>query len=251
MEKIAEGNLREYKVWDRTTRWFHWINVLSVLGLIAVGTFILYNKALGISTEGKIILKTLHVLIGYVFVINLLWRIIWGFIAKNRYARIRAIVPGGRGYMKALSEYTIGFIKADAPGWLGHNPLGRLMVTALLLLLLVMGGTGLILAGTDIYYPPFGNQMKTWIAADQTKLDLIVPYGKENIDEARNKEMKDFRKPIVETHERLYFYLIALIIIHIAAAVITDIRERNYIISAMFNGRKVFGKKPLDADEQK
>jgi len=50
------ADLKEYKVWDKTTRWFHWINVLSVLGLIAVGTVILYNKKLGISVDGKILL---------------------------------------------------------------------------------------------------------------------------------------------------------------------------------------------------
>jgi Ni/Fe-hydrogenase 1 B-type cytochrome subunit len=56
--------LQEYKVWDATTRVFHWLNVLCVLGLIAVGTVILNDNALGASAEGKIILKTAHVWIG-------------------------------------------------------------------------------------------------------------------------------------------------------------------------------------------
>ena len=241
-------NLKEYRVWDRTTRWFHWINAISVFALIVVGTVILKSKALGIGTEGKILLKTIHVQIGYLFTINLAWRLLWGFMG-NRYARFKAILPGGKGYMSDLSSYTKGFIKGDAPGWLGHNPLGRLMVAALLALLIVQAGTGLIIAGTDIYYPPFGNRMKAWVAKDQTKLELIVPYGKENIDDAKMKEMKAFRKPIVETHEELYFVLIFLIALHIAAAVITDIREGNGIISAMFSGKKFFSKKPVDSEE--
>jgi len=238
-------NIKEYKVWDKSVRWFHWINFLSVLGLIGVGTVILYNKELGISTDGKIILKTVHVWLGYIFCINLVWRLVWGFIG-GRFARWRAILPGGKGYITAVSEYTKGFISGDAPGYLGHNPLGKIMIAALLLLLLIQGGTGLIIAGTDIYYPPFGNQMKVWIAEDSAKLDLIKPYSKKNVNEAKNKEMKAFRKPIVETHEELYFIIVALIIIHILAAVITDIRERNGIISAMFTGTKFFGKKPVD-----
>ena len=28
---------REYLAWDAPTRWFHWINVAAVLGLIATG----------------------------------------------------------------------------------------------------------------------------------------------------------------------------------------------------------------------
>ena len=242
------ADLKEYKVWDKTTRWFHWINVLSVLGLIGVGTVVLYNKKLGISVDGKILLKTIHVYLGYVFCLNLVWRLVWGFIG-GPYARWKAILPGGRGYIAALSEYTRGFIRGDAPGYLGHNPLGKIMVAALFLLLLIQGGTGLIIAGTDIYYPPFGNKMKSWIAEDTTKLDLIKPYSKVNVNDAKYKEMKTFRKPIVETHEELYFVLLILIAIHIAAAVITDIRERNGIISSMFTGIKVFGKKPVDDDK--
>jgi Ni/Fe-hydrogenase 1 B-type cytochrome subunit len=64
-------------VWDRTTRWFHWINVLCVLVLSAIGTAILYEDALGFSHEGIILLKTVHVYTGYVFTMNLLWRLGW------------------------------------------------------------------------------------------------------------------------------------------------------------------------------
>ena len=60
-----------YKVWDRTTRWFHWINVLCVICLAMLGLAILNEKSFGVSAEGKILLKTLHVYVGYVFAINL------------------------------------------------------------------------------------------------------------------------------------------------------------------------------------
>jgi len=79
-EHIVKKPLKEYFVWDRPVRIFHWLNVLCVLGLIAIGVTILNAKELGISTDGKILLKTWHVYFGYVFVINLIIRIIWGFI---------------------------------------------------------------------------------------------------------------------------------------------------------------------------
>lgn len=60
-----------YKVWDRTTRWFHWINVLGVLGLAVLGLAILNEKIFGASAEGKVVLKTLHTYVGYVFAANL------------------------------------------------------------------------------------------------------------------------------------------------------------------------------------
>ncbi len=245
MGHIAKADLREYQVWDRTTRWFHWINFASVLGLIALGTVILFSKELGIGDDGKVLLKTFHVLTGYVFVVNLLWRVVWGFIG-NRYARWKAVLPFGRGYMAELREYSAGFRRGDAPGWLGHNPAGKLMVAALFAVLLAMGGSGLMLAGTDIYYPPFGGSVKSWIAEDRSDLEAIRPYSKENVNESRYNEMRVLRKPFITTHETLYYVLLALIAAHIAGAVVTDVKERNGIISAMFTGRKVFGKRPVD-----
>ena len=38
------SEVKRYKVWDRTTRIFHWINALTVLLLMIVGTVILNAK---------------------------------------------------------------------------------------------------------------------------------------------------------------------------------------------------------------
>ena len=58
-------DLKAYSVWDASVRWFHWINLLCVLGLIAVGVIILNAKVLGVPSDRKILLKTVHVWIGY------------------------------------------------------------------------------------------------------------------------------------------------------------------------------------------
>ena len=64
-----EPTFREYVVWDAPTRWFHWINALAILGLIATGLVILSGGQLGLSPEGKISLKSVHVLFGYVMAV--------------------------------------------------------------------------------------------------------------------------------------------------------------------------------------
>ena len=43
------AELKSYEVWDAHTRWFHWVNVLCVLGLTAIGVAILNAKLLGIT----------------------------------------------------------------------------------------------------------------------------------------------------------------------------------------------------------
>jgi Ni/Fe-hydrogenase 1 B-type cytochrome subunit len=75
---------KEYLAWDAPTRWFHWINALAVLGLIGTGLGVLNDDALGLSAGGKILLKSIHVLFGYVMGANLLWRFIWAFYAMQR-----------------------------------------------------------------------------------------------------------------------------------------------------------------------
>jgi Ni/Fe-hydrogenase 1 B-type cytochrome subunit len=150
------GNMTSYSVWDRTTRLFHWINVVRVLGLIAIGLVILNGNALGISSEAKVDLKILHVWFGYIFALNLLWRIIWGFFG-NRYARWSAVLPGGHGYLSSLQTYIHGLRSGDVPAYKGHNPLARLILALIFMLLIAQMVTGLVLAGTDLYFPSFGH----------------------------------------------------------------------------------------------
>ena len=84
----TSGSAIRISRWDVPTRLFHWINALAVLGLIATGLEILTGNLLGLSPEGKIALKSVHVLLGYVMAANLLWRFVWAFFG-NRYARWR------------------------------------------------------------------------------------------------------------------------------------------------------------------
>jgi len=246
-KKTSPDMLKEYPVWDRTTRWFHWINALAIIGLIGVGLVIFNAKTLGVSTDGKILLKTIHVYIGYVFCLNLAWRIIWAFIG-NKYARWKAIFPGGKGFFTALREYKTGFRTGNIQYYQGHNPAAKLIITLLFVLLITQAITGLVLAGTDIYFPPFGQTMKTWIAEDVNKVEVLKPYSKENINEEKFAEMRAFRKPFIITHVYVFYILLIFIVLHIGAIVITEIRERSSLITAMFTGRKVFPKKPVDAE---
>lgn len=235
----------EYPVWDRTTRLFHWLNVLCVIGLIGVGTIILYAGDLGVSTEGKIGLKTLHVCIGYVFLINLIWRLIWGFVG-GPYARWSAILPGGKGYGRALRTYLQGITKNQPDSYLGHNPVGRISVTLLLAALLVQGASGILLAGTDVYMPPFGQYFAEWVASPDMDPTKVRPYAPDTVNEASYKEMRTFRSPVIGIHLATYYVLLVLILLHIIGVVMTEVRKGGTIISAMFTGRKILSVNPAD-----
>lgn len=239
------NELKSYSVWDRGVRVFHWLNLLCILGLIAVGVAILNDKALGVGDAGKVVLKTVHVCIGYVFVLNLLWRLVWAFIG-GRYARWRAILPGGREYLSELRNYIAAARAGHARQYLGHNPLGRISVAALLMLLLVMAGTGLVLAGTDLFYPPFGRWIAGWVAAPGIDPATLAPYAPEMYDESSYAAMRDFRAPIVRVHLYGFYTFLGLAIIHILAVVVTELRSGGNLISAMVSGTKILRETPVD-----
>jgi len=93
MNANQQQEIKVHSVWDLPVRLFHWVNFLSVISLLFMGFIMLYKKELGItSLEAKIGLKQVHVVIGYVFVVNLLIRFAWAFIG-NRFARWSAFLP--------------------------------------------------------------------------------------------------------------------------------------------------------------
>ena len=243
------NNLKAYLVWDANIRWFHWINLLCILGLIAVGVAILNAKGLGVSTEGKILLKTVHVWIGYVFALNLLWRLIWAFIG-GQHARWRAILPGGHGYMDELRAYLAALKTGRPRQYLGHNPLGRIAVTLLLFLLVTQAVTGLVLAGTDLFYPPIGSWIAAWIAGSGVDPATLMPYAKETYDMVAYEAMRAFRKPFITVHYYGFYVLLAVILIHVLAVVMTELREGGNLISAMFSGKKVLDQTPVDLTKE-
>jgi Ni/Fe-hydrogenase 1 B-type cytochrome subunit len=248
MTKAPAQELVPWPVWDAGTRWFHWLNVLLVLALMGFGLVILNAGSLGVTDAGKVLLKTLHVWIGYAFTANLLWRYVWAF-KGNRHARFGAMLPHGPDYVGSLSRYMSSVMAGDPERYLGHDPAGRLAVTALFLLLTTQMLTGLVLAGTDVFMLPLGPWIREWIAAPGIAPASLVPYARDTYDAAAYADMRALRSPIGSTHLYGFYILAALIVLHIAAVVLTESREGGGLVSAMFHGRKVLDGTPVDADD--
>ena len=244
---MLDKNYKEYKVWDLPVRLFHWINFLTVISLIFMGMMMLYKKELGItSLDAKIALKVIHVLIGYVFAANLFIRVIWGFVG-NQYARWSSLMPG-RGSLAEVRSHLVSVSQGKNRQYVGHNPLGKFAVLAIFLLLLVIGTTGMIRAGTDIYYPPFGSMVVEYIAEPGVSHDSILPYNSTGTNTDKAKELKAFKKPFGMVHIYGAFTLMFLIVLHIFFVVRTEIKEGGSLITAMFSGKKILHQKPADED---
>ena len=121
------------------------------------------------------------------------------------------------------------------------------MISLLLLILFSQAVTGLVLAGTDLFKPPFGGVIADWVTAgDSNRLANLKPGSKDFVDPTAYDEMRSFRKPIVTTHLYAFYLLMGAVLLHIAGVVVTEVREKSGLISAMFSGDKVFSETPVD-----
>ncbi len=116
------------KVWDLGVRLFHWSLALLIIA----------NLLLGGDEAG---LYTVHVYLGYIAGLLVVFRVVWGFIG-SRHARFGDFLVGPGKALRYGGELARGEVKPHV----GHTPLGGYMILALLLIVLVQVATGILAA---------------------------------------------------------------------------------------------------------
>lgn len=123
---MMEGRAERVRVWDPALRLFHWLLAALVIANWLLGQF------------GPNVM-TLHFWLGYAILALLAFRVVWGFIGPEP-ARFTSFLRGP----SAILSYLGGIARREPSNWPGHTPLGALSVIAMLAVLLVQVGTGLI-----------------------------------------------------------------------------------------------------------
>lgn len=246
---MSVETVKSYKVWDAPTRWFHWVNAVMVVLLLISGFLFMYREVFRIeSVEAKYALMIAHVLIGYVFTLNLLIRVIWGF-SGNRYARWRAMLPNWRSLHVVGAELQC-LIERRPFKYIGRSPLSRVSVTVMFVLLLAEASSGLIRAGIDLYYPPFGRLVATYVVKPKVDPATVTwQTTKESVDPNRWQHVRPIKKAMWYIHTYSAYLLLAMMLLHVAGVALTEVRQHSGLVSAMFSGRKVLVGTPVDADE--
>lgn len=116
----------------------------------------------------------------------------------------------------------------------------------LFLLLAIQLTTGLVIAGTDLFWLPFGHWFAQWVAAPGIDPATVQPGASDLLDKASYQAMRAFRRPFAIVHELAFYVLAVVIVLHLVAVVLTELHEGGSITSAMFIGRKILTQKPLD-----
>jgi cytochrome b len=165
------------RVWDAFVRLFHW----SLVSCVVLNWAVLDDG------------ETLHQVLGYAATALVASRIVWGFVGTG-HARFASFFPTPARLRAHLAALRRGEREVHA----GHNPLGALMMLALMALVLSLGVTGW-LQGTDAF---FGEE---WLQ---------------------------------DLHETLANTLILLAGVHVAAAIVMSRIERVNLVAAMVTGVK-------------
>lgn len=176
---------RTLRVWDLPTRIFHW----SLLALVLVAWF---------TGEEEGVAAQVHRYAGEVIAGLIVFRVIWGFIGRER-SRFADFAAGPGAIINHVQDL---FSKAPKRH-LGHNPLGGVAVFLLLATVAGIVFTGLF-SGGDTSGPFAGY------------------WGLE----------------LSDLHEVLFRVLQALVVVHVLGVIIETVKARDALVPAMITGSK-------------
>lgn len=189
---------RRQKVYDPALRLIHLWNGLAILFLMAtIWLSDLFEKGVGEDT-----LWQLHIYIGYALLLGIVARLTWGIIGP-RHARFSDMWHPA-AWWKAMRNFNF-----QAKPRFGHNTLASGAYLLVYLLLAVMATTGLGLAAVEHSMGP----LNAWVGD--------MPWLKEVFE---------------EPHELIYNLLIAFVVIHIAALIWHEHKDKTPLAQAMVTG---------------
>jgi cytochrome b len=180
-------------VWDLPTRLFHWLIVFTICAQYASG-----------EAGGEWLVW--HFRMGYLMMGLLTFRIIWGFVGPT-HARFSNFIKGPGSTLAYLRQ--VHKTGQDAIRSVGHNPLGGLMVVAIIALLSAQVVTGLFSSDGLSYYAPFYSTVSS-----------------------------DTSDRITDWHGIVFNIIVAAAALHILAVLFYTFIKKSPLVPAMIHGRK-------------
>jgi len=192
----------QIKVWDPLVRFFHW-------ALVSAFT-------IAYITEEDFL--TIHSWAGYLILLLLCIRFVWGFIG-TRYARFSDFSYSTTNIIQFLKD-TLRF---SAKRYLGHNPAGGAMVFLLMFSLLITTVSGVILLGAEEQAGPVAH----WFTQSESMWADILE----------------------EVHEFFANFTLFLVFVHVAGVLVESLIHKENLVSSMITGFKAKNTKSLLEDK--
>ena len=186
------------KVYDPALRLIHLWNGLAILFLMTtIWLSDLFEKGVGAKT-----LWQLHIYIGYALVVGIVARFAWGIVGP-RHARFSDM------WHPIVWWDVVRNFNLQAKPRFGHNSLASGAYLLVYLLLITMAITGLSLAAIEHSMGP----LDAWIGD--------MPWLKEVVE---------------EPHEIIYYFLMGFVVVHIAALIWHENKDKTPLAQAMVTG---------------
>ena len=144
----ASRGIRGRLVWDWPTRAFHWLLVALIVSAYVTRNF---------STDPTLFWHRIN---GYAVMVLLLFRLFWGFFGSGP-SRFAAFWPSPR----AAIRYAWAFVHGRRLHVTGHNPLGGLLIWAMLLVVAAQAGTGLFTSDDSFAEGPFAARVPDHVSS--------------------------------------------------------------------------------------
>jgi cytochrome b len=196
---------RVVRVWDLPTRLFHWTLAVALVAQVVTGK--IGGAAL-----------TWHFRIGYCIFALIVFRLVWGFVGGH-WSRFKSFLYGPSSVLRYLRNRHA----ADDLFHVGHNPLGSVSVVAMLVILLVQVGTGLVADDEIATVGPLNRLVSTAAGLSATAWHKGAGFG----------------------------IILALVVLHILAVVFYHVHKRQDLIGPMVSGDKLLpGAVPGSVDDR-
>ena len=192
------------RVWDPLVRVFHW----GLVAAFAVAWF---------SAEE---MDTVHEVAGYVVAGLIAFRLVWGLVGSH-YARFAEFLRGP----SAILGYAGDMIRGRERRYLGHNPVGAVMIVALLVTLSATAWTGWLLE-------------EPGRAAMLSELPQIAAPAFADEDGEYGEAGENGGETIAELHETFANLTLLLVALHVAGVVLSSFRHHENLARAMVTGDK-------------
>jgi cytochrome b len=201
---MSSGN--SIKVWDPLVRVFHWSLALVFAAAYLTG-----------ENESR-----WHEPLGYAVLGLVAVRAVWGFIGSE-HARFRDFV-----FQPAVVlGYARDVLAGRSQRYLGHNPLGGIMIVALLLSLLGAGVTGLVAQEARSPEPSALQLVPAAYAGDHDRREP-----------GRRHERGGAAHALKEVHEFFAHLTLLLVLAHLGGVALSSMLHRENLVRAMVTGYK-------------
>jgi cytochrome b len=184
--------MKKHLVWDIPVRLFHWLLVICLCGQW------LTAKVLEDAMD-------IHFTIGYFAIGLIIFRLIWGFVG-TKYARFNNFISGP----KAMLSYLRSLTSKQKSVTTGHNPVGGLLLPAVLILVGLQAISGLFTSDDIVSAGPYYDSANSTV-----------------------------QKCMQWLHHNIFDVLIALAVIHLFAIAWYRWALKHDLITPMITGQKV------------